>query len=72
VATVIKLEPVLDATDILTVEELALKLKVKTSWVKEQTRSRNRNKHPMPVLRVGKYIRFRWSEVSRWLLENQD
>jgi hypothetical protein len=57
--------------DILTPAELAERLKVKTSWVFEQTRSRNakKNKHPFPVMRMGKLLRFHWPDVSAWLIK---
>lgn len=62
--------------DILTPAELAGKLKVSTSWVFEQTRSRakvrNKNKRPLPVHRMGKYLRFCWPEVAEWLVQNKD
>jgi len=47
--------------DILTPEELAARLKVRKSWVYEQTRSRNQN--PLPRLNMGRYLRF--DSVSR-------
>lgn len=62
--------------DILTPEELANRLKVSPSWVFEQTRKRwkvrNKNKKPLPCIRMGKYLRFSWAEVSQWLIQNKD
>lgn len=52
---------------ILTIEQVAERLQVKPSTVYELTRRRNR--HPLPALRVGKFLRFRWSEVEHWLNE---
>lgn len=62
----------LDPADILTPEQLAKRLQVSKSWVFEQTRNRAkvRNKHPLPCIRLGKYIRFSWSEVCQWMREN--
>ena len=62
----------LDPADILTPEELAGRLKVSKSWIFEQTRQRARvrNKHPMPCIRLGKYIRFNWISVCAWMEEN--
>lgn len=51
--------------DILTPEELAARLKVRKTWVYEQTRSRSRN--PLPRLNMGKYLRFDWTKVVEWL-----
>jgi len=51
--------------DILTPEELAARLKVRKTWVYEQTRSRNPN--PLPRLNTGRYLRFDWAKVVEWL-----
>jgi predicted DNA-binding transcriptional regulator AlpA len=56
----------------LTPEELAQKLKVKKSWIYEQTRSARpksarSNANPLPRRKMGKYLRFSWSEVVNWL-----
>jgi len=61
----------LDPSDILTPTELAERLKVSTSWVFEQTRHRAklRNDKPLPVIRLGKYLRFSWEQVSQWMLD---
>jgi hypothetical protein len=50
---------------ILTPEELAAGLKVRKSWVWDQTRSRNQN--PLPRLNMGHYLRFDWAKVVEWL-----
>ncbi len=55
---------------ILTIEQVAERLQLKPSTVYELTRRRNR--HPLPVLRAGKFLRFRWSEIERWLDESRD
>jgi predicted DNA-binding transcriptional regulator AlpA len=59
----------LDPADILTPEQLAQRLQVSKSWVFEQTRNRAkvRNKNPLPCIRLGKYIRFSWSQVCEWM-----
>ena len=54
---------VLLPTDILTVEELAARLKVNPSWVYENQRSH----HPVPALHCGRYLRFSWTAVCAWL-----
>jgi len=51
--------------DILTHEELAERLKVPASWVYEKTRKRCRN--PIPSIPLGRYIRFDWDAVVKWL-----
>jgi hypothetical protein len=64
----------IDPADLLTPEELAARLKVSKSWVFEQTRQRAsvRNKTPLPCIRMGKYLRFSWAQVSQWLIRNKD
>ena len=51
---------------ILTIEQVAERLQLKPSTVYELTRRRSRR--PLPVLRVGKFLRFRWSEIEAWLV----
>ena len=54
--------------EILNSSELALRLKVKESWVIEQSK-RSRTADPIPVLRLGKHRRYRWGspEMNDWL-----
>jgi hypothetical protein len=55
--------------ELLTAEELAKRLRVPASWVREQTRSRSLQGDPLPHLRLGRYIRFQWgsAELEGWL-----
>jgi excisionase family DNA binding protein len=57
------------AAILLTPTELAAKLNVPVSWIREKTRERARirDKDPLPVVRLGKYVRFSWSAVEAWL-----
>lgn len=58
----------LEAKDILTPAELAKRLKVDVSWVYEKSRPRGKfTGEPLPVLRVGKYLRFAWPDVVAWM-----
>jgi hypothetical protein len=58
--------------DLLTVTELATRLKTRPSWVYEKTRRRGRiTKTPMPVLRAGHLLRFHWPSVCQWMGANQ-
>jgi len=54
---------------LLTPGELAAKLNVPPSWIREKTRARGRtrDKDPLPVVRLGKYVRFRWNDIETWL-----
>jgi predicted DNA-binding transcriptional regulator AlpA len=55
----------IDPSQILTLAELAARLKVSERWVYEKSRRRCLN--PLPVIRIGRYLRFDWLEVSAWL-----
>jgi excisionase family DNA binding protein len=54
---------------LLTPAELAARLRVGESWIREKTRERARvrDKDPLPVVRLGKYVRFNWAEIEKWL-----
>lgn len=52
-------------TDLLTLEEVAERLKVPKSWVYNRTRPSATN--PIPCHRVGKYLRFVPEEIERYL-----
>jgi predicted DNA-binding transcriptional regulator AlpA len=55
----------IDPLQILTLAELAERLKVSERWVYEKSRRRSTN--PLPTMRIGRYLRFDWLEVSDWL-----
>ena len=50
---------------LLTVDELAKELSTPPSWIYSRTRQKGPN--TIPVIRVGKYCRFRLEEVLAWL-----
>jgi hypothetical protein len=54
--------------EVLTSAELAQRLKVKESWVVDQSK-RSRTHDPIPVFRLGKHRRYRWGspEMNAWL-----
>jgi len=54
--------------EVLTSAELAGRLKVKESWVVDQSK-RSRSSDPIPVFRLGKHRRHRWGspEINAWL-----
>lgn len=58
---------VVSPSNILTPEELAERLKVPLTWVFEKTRRRAGRENPLPAMRIGRYLRFDWIEVSAWL-----
>jgi predicted DNA-binding transcriptional regulator AlpA len=51
-------------SELLNVEQLAEELKVPRSWVYGQ--SRKRGPDSMPMLKFGKYLRFRKADVVQW------
>jgi len=54
---------------LLTPQQLAARLAVPVSWIREKTRerARERDEDPLPVTRLGRYCRFRWEDVEEWL-----
>ena len=58
-------------TRLITIDELANALRVKKSWVYNQTRQVG--PHALPRLHVGKYLRFNLHAVMDWLeRQNRD
>lgn len=54
--------------DILTPEQLAKRLQVGVSWVYEKSRARGKyGGKPLPVLRMGRYLRFAWPGIVEWM-----
>jgi excisionase family DNA binding protein len=47
---------------LLTAEELAARLSVAPGWVNKAARAGR-----IPHVRVGRYRRFRWSDIEAWL-----
>jgi hypothetical protein len=54
--------------EVLTTTELAQRLKVKESWIVDQSK-RSRTADPIPVSRLGKHRRYLWGspELNAWL-----
>lgn len=58
----------LEPGDILTPAQLAARLQVRVSWIYEKSRVRGQqNANPLPCLRIGRYLRFSWVDVSAWI-----
>lgn len=51
--------------ELLTVDELAVMLKVPKGWVYEHTRRGCRD--PLPCVRLGKYLRFSAADIRAYL-----
>jgi excisionase family DNA binding protein len=54
------------AQSLLTVDELAALLSVSADWVRDHA---TRKQPRLPVIRVGKLLRFRPNEIERWIQE---
>jgi hypothetical protein len=50
---------------LLTVPEVAALLHVPTSWVYDH--ARHDCASPLPVIRIGKYLRFRMSDLTKYI-----
>ena len=55
--------------ELLDVDELSARLKIKKSWIYAKTKLRGGD-NLIPCLRMGRYCRFRLSEVIAWLEKN--
>ncbi len=51
--------------ELLTVDELAARLKVPRSWIYQRTRLRGPDR--LPHVKLGKYLRFEEETVRAWL-----
>lgn len=56
--------------DLLTLEEMAARLRVNQSWIYRQTKKRGPGS--IPRLKVGKYLRFNEAEVMAWIKGRQE
>jgi hypothetical protein len=54
--------------EVLTTAELAERLKVKESWIIDQSKP-SRTADPIPIFRLGKHRRYLWGspELNAWL-----
>ena len=57
-----------NAIEIIDAAEMAARLKVKESWIVEESKP-SRTSDPIPVFRLGKHRRYRWGspEMDAWL-----
>jgi hypothetical protein len=53
--------------EIIDSTELARRLNLPASWIRDQVRSRTAD--PIPCLRFGRYVRFQWGhpDLTKWL-----
>lgn len=57
----------MESSDLLDVDQLAARLGVKPSWVREHARGARRPR--IPGIKLGGEWRFRWPSIERWLEE---
>ena len=60
----------MENSDLLTITEMAARLKVHPSWL--YSRTRETGEGTIPRIKIGKYIRFNESEVFEWLRKKQN
>ncbi len=51
---------------LLDAEDIAGRLNVPVTWIREATRD-----GLIPHVRLGRYIRYEWPAILRWLVENR-
>ena len=56
--------------NLLTIDEMAGKLKVRKSWL--YARTRETGPGSIPRIKVGKYLRFRLEDIMDWLEGKQN
>jgi hypothetical protein len=54
-------------SELLDSAELAARLRLPESWIRAHTRERTPRAERLPCVRLGRYVRFEWSAVQRWL-----
>lgn len=58
-----------ETDELLTIDEIAAKLKVKKSFLYAPCRRKGHD--AIPFVKVGKYLRYRFAEVTEWINESQ-
>jgi hypothetical protein len=58
---------------VLTAGELAERLRVPESWIRNRTRARTPKPERIPCVRFGHYVRFLWNspELQDWILRRR-
>jgi len=56
-------------TVLLNAAQLSERLNVPISWIREKSRARARlrDADPLPIVPLGKYVRFDWNQVQAWI-----
>jgi hypothetical protein len=61
--------PVKNPDDLLSIDEVAARLRTSVGWVREKIRRRSPN--PMPVRNLGRHLLFYWPSVSAWIASSE-
>src|SRR5690349_12640069 len=59
--------PLFNPDDLLSIDEVAARLRTDVSWVREKIRRRCPN--PMPVHNLGRHLLFHWPAVCAWIAD---
>lgn len=59
-----------EKSELLTLEEIAARLRVNQSWIYRQTKRRGPGS--IPRMKIGKYLRFNEAEVMNWIQKQND
>lgn len=54
-------------SDLLTPHQLAARLQVAVTWVYERSRKRKSGVPSLPVIKLGKLLRYNWPDVCQYL-----
>jgi len=62
------------AAELIDSTELAKRLRVPESWIRNRTRARTPREERIPCLRLGRYVRFEWGSVPllEWLSKKRN
>jgi hypothetical protein len=62
-----------DAGGLIDAADLAARLRVPESWIRNRTRARTPKEERIPCIRLGRYVRFAWRspQLEEWLAKRQ-
>lgn len=62
------------ALGLINAAELAVRLQVPESWIRNRTRARTPHSERIPCVRLGRYVRFEWRsrELQNWLEKRRE
>jgi hypothetical protein len=60
--------PLFNPDDLLSIEQLAARLRTDVAWVREKIRRRCPN--PLPTYNLGRHLLFHWPAVCAWIVNS--